>query len=86
MKARILAAEADLNAAKTGIARAEASVKRDIAAFDFRDKQFRRFQELVNAKSVDERLVDEKEDQRLAAQAAVDASQANLAESKALVA
>ena len=86
MKARILAAEADLNAAKTGISRAEASVKRDIAAFDFRDKQFRRFQELVNAKSVDERLVDEKEDQRLAAQAAVDASQANLAESKALVA
>ena len=86
IKARILAAEADLNASKTGIARAEASVKRDIAAFDFRDKQFRRFQELVNAKSVDERLVDEKEDQRLAAQAAVDASQANLAESKALVA
>ena len=86
MKARILAAEADLNAARTGIARAEASVKRDIAAFDFRDKQLRRFQELVNAKSVDERLVDEKVDQRLAAQAAVDASQANLAESKALVA
>ena len=86
MKAQIVAAEADHHAAETGIARAEAGVKRDVAAFNFRDKQFRRFQELVNSKSVDERLVDEKEDQRLAAQAAVDASEANLAEARALVA
>ena len=86
MKARIVATEADHHAAETGIARAEAGVKRDQAAFEFRDKQFRRFQELVKAKSVDERLVDEKEEQRLAAQAAVDASQATLIESHALVA
>ena len=83
MKARIVAAEADQHAAETGIARAEAGIKRDKAAFDFRNKQFRRFQELVQAKSVDERLVDEKEEQRLAAQAAVDASQATLSESHA---
>ena len=86
MKARVVAAEADHHAAETGIARAEAGVKRDEAAFEFRDKQFRRFQQLVQAKSVDERLVDEKEDQRLAARASVDASEAVLAESKALVA
>lgn len=86
MKSRIVAAKADLHAAETGIARAESNVKRDQAAFEFRDKQFRRFRELVQSKSVDERLADEKEDQRLAAQAALDASQANLAESKALVA
>jgi HlyD family secretion protein len=86
MKARVLAAEADRHAAETGIARAEAGLKRDQAAYEFRDKQVRRFRELVDSKSIDERLVDEKEDQRLAAQAAVDASQANLAESRALVA
>ena len=86
MKAAIVAAEANHHAAITGIDRAMANVKRDKAAYEFRDKQYRRFKELVQAKSVDERLVDEKEDQRLAAQAAVDAAQAALAESKALVA
>ena len=86
MKARITAALANQYAAETGIARAEAGIKRDRAAFDFRDKQFKRFRELADAKSIDERLVDEKEEQRLAAQAAIDASVANLAESKALVA
>ena len=86
MESRIVAAVAELHAAETGIARATAAVKRDVAAFEFRDKQSRRFRELANVKSIDERLVDEKEDQRLAAQAAVDASNANLAESHALVA
>lgn len=86
MKSRVVAAQADLHAAETGIARAESNVRRDQAGFEFRDKQFRRFRELVQSKSVDERLADEKEDQRLAAQAALDASQANLAEAKALVA
>lgn len=86
MKARIVAAEADLNAARTGITRAEAGVKRDEAAYHFRDKQTKRFKELVEAKSVDERLVDEKEDLRLAAQAAVDAAEASLEESRAQVA
>ena len=84
MKAHVIAALADQHAAETAIARAEAGLKRDQAAYEFRDKQFRRFRELVNSKSIDERLVDEKEDQRLAAHAAVDASEANLAESKAL--
>jgi len=86
MKAHIVAAEADLNAAKTAITRAEAGVKRDQAAYHFRDKQLKRFQELVEAKSVDERLVDEKEDLRLAAHAAVEASEASLDESHAQVA
>lgn len=85
MKARVTAAEADRYAAEAGIARAEAGVKRDVAAFEFRDKQFHRFKELVSSKSIDERLVDEKEDQRLGAQAAVDASKAVLAEVKAMV-
>lgn len=85
MQARIVAAEADQHAAETGITRAQAGIKRDQAAFDFRDKQYRRFHELVQSRSVDERLVDEKEEQRLAARAAVDASEATLSESKALV-
>lgn len=85
MRARIRSAEAEHHAAETGISRAQANVKRDEAAFEFRDKQFVRFQELVEAKSVDRRLVDEKEDLRLAAQSAVDASYASLAEAKALV-
>jgi HlyD family secretion protein len=85
MKARITAALADQYAAETGIARAEAGIRRDQAGFEFRDKQFKRFRQLADAKSIDERLVDEKEEQRLTAQAAIDASVATLAESKALV-
>lgn len=85
-KARITSAEADHHAAETGVDRAKANVKRDEAFYEFRDKQYRRFKELVQAKSVDERLVDEKEDQRLAAMSAVDASQASLAEAIANVA
>lgn len=86
MKARLVSAKADLTAAESGVPRAEAGVKRDNAAYEFRDKQFRRFKELVDSKSVDERLVDEKEDQRMSARAAVDAAESNLVESKALVA
>jgi RND family efflux transporter MFP subunit len=85
MKARIKSSEAEHHAAETGIDRAEANINRDEAYYEFRNKQYRRFQELVKAKSIDERLVDEKEDQRLAAQAALDASNASLAEAKALV-
>ena len=85
-KALIISAEAEHHAAETGVDRADANLKRDKAYYEFRDKQFRRFRELVNAKSVDERLVDEKEDQRLAASSAVDASEAGLAEAKANVA
>lgn len=86
MRARLVSAQADLNAAQSGVPRAEAGVKRDSAAYEFRDKQYRRFKELVDAKSVDERLVDEKEDQRLSARAAVDAAESNLVEAKAFVA
>lgn len=86
MKARVVAAEANQTAAETGINRAEANVSRDTAALEFRDKQFRRFKELVLSKSIDERLVDEKEDMKLGAQAALDASNAGLSEAKALVA
>ena len=86
MKARVTAALANQHAAETGIARAKANVGRDTAALEFRDKQFRRFKELVLSKSIDERLVDEKEDMRLGAQAALDAANAGLAEAEALVA
>lgn len=85
MKAAIAAAQANKKAAETTIDRATATVERENASYTFRDKQFRRFQELVQAKSVDERLVDEKEDQRLAAGSAVDAAKAALAEAKAMV-
>ena len=73
MEAQITSRVADLHAAETGIAQAEAAVKRDTAAAAFRGKQFNRFRELANDKSIDERLVDEKEEQHLAAEAAVDA-------------
>lgn len=86
MKARVVAAEANRVAAETSVQRAEANVNRDRAAFEFREKQFHRFKELVLSRSIDERLVDEKEDMKLGAQAALDASIAGLAEAKALVA
>lgn len=85
MQANVAVAKANHHAAETGVTRARSAVKRDKAAYEFREKQYIRFKELVRERSVDERLVDEKMEQQLAAAAAVDASEAGVDEADAQV-
>jgi RND family efflux transporter MFP subunit len=67
MRAEVATAEADLNVAKAGVVQARANRECAKAVREFRNKQFVRYQELVGKGSVDERLVDEKEEQLHAA-------------------
>ncbi len=83
MKAYIKTAEAQKKAAEASIAEAEADVKRAEATMSYHGKQYKRIQELFRLKSVDEKLVDETEDQYLAAQAALEAAKAHVLTQKA---
>ncbi|MBS0205517.1 MAG: efflux RND transporter periplasmic adaptor subunit [Planctomycetes bacterium] len=76
MKAKVAVAVADQEAAQAAVDRQLAAQKRDEARLSFHEKQFKRVQSLLALKSIDERLVDEKEDQFLASQAALDAAKA----------
>jgi RND family efflux transporter MFP subunit len=66
-ESRLDSANADLKTAQAKLVQAEASAKSAHAWRVFRDKQLRRYQELFALKSVDERLVDEAQDQAEAA-------------------
>jgi HlyD family secretion protein len=76
MKAKVDVAIADQAAAVAAVDRQLASQKRDEARLSFYEKQYKRVQSLLQLKSIDERLVDEKEDQFLAAESALDAAKA----------
>lgn len=67
MKARVISAKADLDAAQASVPQAEASAKSKAAELRFREKQLKRMKDLLALNSVDERLVDEKMEQRDAA-------------------
>lgn len=67
MKARVSSAKADLEAAQASVPQAEATAKSKAAELRFREKQLKRMTDLLALKSVDERLVDEKMEQRDAA-------------------
>jgi RND family efflux transporter MFP subunit len=67
MEARVDTARAESKAAQAKVTQAEASAKSAHAWRVFRDKQLRRYRELLALKSVDERLVDEAQDQAEAA-------------------
>jgi HlyD family secretion protein len=89
MEAHVISAQADVNAAKAEVVRAQAAITSTHATAVFRGKQFRRMQDLYNTKSgavIDERLVDEHEDQRDAAVAAEGEAVANRAKADAMVA
>ena len=64
MQARVISCKADLDAAKTMIPQAEATAKSKAAELRFRQKQLERMRDLFATQSVDERLVDEKTEQR----------------------
>ena len=86
MQARIGTAEAKWQAAVAVVAQAEAELGRTTAYRVFRKIQYDRISNLYHQKAIDERLVDEKNDELLAAQAAEGAAQAAIATAKADVA
>lgn len=64
MEARVVSSKAELDAAKTMVPQAEATAKSKAAELRFRQKQLERMRDLFATKSIDERLVDEKTEQR----------------------
>jgi RND family efflux transporter MFP subunit len=65
--ARLASAQADVKAAAAKVVQAGATERSARAWREFREKQFRRMQELFASRSIDERLVDESQDQKEAA-------------------
>jgi RND family efflux transporter MFP subunit len=86
MKAKVTSAEAELKAAQAAVDQAKATRESARAARQFRNKQFIRYRELVGTGSVDERLVDEKEEQLHAATETENAAIAAINTAKAQVA
>lgn len=84
-KTRVTIARADLEAAQAGVVQAETTEKSKAAELRFREQQLNRMKELLALKSVDERLVDEKTEQRAAAFEAEKAAAAAVVTTKALV-
>jgi RND family efflux transporter MFP subunit len=78
MEARVATAKADFEAATANIKLAEAELIKATANLGFRTKQYERIKRLFELKSVDERLVDEKDEQREAAQAAQHSARAGI--------
>jgi RND family efflux transporter MFP subunit len=66
-RARVTAAQAEWEAAKAMIPQAQATLDSAVAMRKFRQKQLLRMEQLFRQQAVDERLVDEKEDQQDAA-------------------
>lgn len=85
MRASVATAEAERKSAEAEVGQYEAQIRRDEARLSFHQKQYKRMQELFQLKSIDERLVDEKEDQYLASEAAVNAAKATVVSYKAKV-
>jgi HlyD family secretion protein len=92
MKAGIASATADLVAAQAVVPQAEAMAKSKAAESRFRQKQLDRMKDLFATKSVDERLVDEKTEQRdaareaqIAAKEAVNSANARVASMRAKI-
>ncbi len=82
MKARVNTAEAEFQAAESNIVFVEADLGKAESYLKFREIQFQRVTELYKLKSIEERLVDEKREQRNAAQAAVNSARAAIVSSK----
>ncbi|HEX4131029.1 MAG TPA: efflux RND transporter periplasmic adaptor subunit [Pirellulales bacterium] len=82
-EAQIRAAQADFEAAQATVTQTRAEMGRSQAYAVFREKQYERVKHLFDLKSIDERLVDEKDDERQAAHAAELAAQAAIVTSQA---
>jgi RND family efflux transporter MFP subunit len=67
MQARVLTAEAEKKASEAAVVQADATAKSTAAALRFRQQQLKRMKDLFALQSIEERLVDEKTEQRDAA-------------------
>jgi HlyD family secretion protein len=85
-QARVTSCKAELDEAKTMVPQAEATAKSKAAELRFRQKQLERMKDLFATKSIDERLVDEKMEQRDAAKEAEIAANEMIISIKARVA
>ncbi len=85
-EAAVLTAQAEADVAASMVAFAEAEVGRTVAATSFREKQYNRMKDLSGMKAIDERLVDEKQDEHESAISAQKAAVAKVATSKSEVA
>lgn len=86
MASRVESAKADLDVAQSGITYAEATARSKAAELRFREKQLARMKDLFALKSIDERLVDEKTEQRDTAHEAERAARASIGSAKAQLA
>ncbi len=84
--ARVATAQADREAAAAAIEQAQADIDKTLAFSSFREKQYQRMYDLLKLKSVDARVVDEKQDEMEAARAAVRLARASVLNAKALAA
>jgi HlyD family secretion protein len=85
-RANILTANASVQAAKAKQNEAKATLVQQIAKRDYRRKEYERISELVERKSVEERLKDEQLDEYHGAEAGVLAAQAGIETAAALLA
>jgi len=85
MNARVSCARAELEVAKVSIVKFEAAAASATANRSLREKQLRRYQELLASRSIEEKLVDEKEEARDAAVEAERAARAAILTAKAQV-
>lgn len=86
MQSRVETAKAELKVAAAAITFAEANAKSKAAELRFREKQLGRMRDLFSLKSIDERLVDEKHEQRDTAQESERAARASVISANALFA
>jgi HlyD family secretion protein len=77
-KARIVTAKAERDAAKAFVKQAEAEVERSVGVLDLRVKQYDRMKRLADQNAIDQGLVDEKLDAKVAALAAEHAAEAGV--------
>jgi RND family efflux transporter MFP subunit len=85
MEARVATAQAELDATQANITLAEAELAKASSYLSFREIQYDRVTHLFELKSIDERLVDEKREQRDSAQAAENSARAAIAAAKSQV-
>jgi RND family efflux transporter MFP subunit len=82
MEARVTTAKAEYDAALANIIFVEANLAKATSYLKFREIQFKRISDLFAKKSIEERLVDEKEEERDTAQAAENSAQAAIVSAK----
>lgn len=86
MEARVTTAKAEYDAAESNVQLAAAELDKATSFLKFREIQYQRIADLFKKNSIEERLVDEKFEQRDSAQAAENSARASIVSSKSQVA